>query len=935
MQVIKRGYRGTEGIRFDAIVERIAKQCEGLHRIAKKAPVIVAQRTIDRIYNNITTTKIDEISAVVAESMKTEDPQYGKLASRICISNLHKSTPKSFSQSLEILQRFENIFDDRMYDWAMKHATIIDPWIHDENDYSYDYVGFKILENSYLQRIYPQEYDLLDENNNIVPELRSKFYIEKQEDSDLDSSSYIKYEEELKRIRTQGVIQDRMQYMLMRVAIALYWSYNPLTDSDYSYDDATNVKFSKSQQVEEVSTLPEKDQMEYDKTALEEIKRTYNMMSNMYFTHATPTLYNAMLRNQQLLSCFVLGMDDSIEGINKAIVDSSYIAKCAGGIGMWIHWIRTVGSHIKSTKGKSSGPCKILKIINESMRCWDQGGKRKGSLAIWIEMHNADIFDILRMSHKTGKDENLARDLFYGLWISDLFMERALLGEDWSLFSEDTAPGLSDCYGEEYRELYLKYEREGKAKNKVSTTEILDLICDTLRESGMPYMCFKDAVNNKSNQKNIGTIKSSNLCCEINEFSSTDEYACCTLASLNLPKFLEEDLESTYHTQIVYDYSGKNVILTTDPKQKRKPRVDPETSRCNNVAAGFNTFVNGYRINYNRMIEVVRRMTKNLDRIVDINLYPVIESKRSNMACRPLGIGVQGLADMFAMLKIPFTSEIARQINRDIFETIYYAACSESCELAELHGPYPRFRSYVRPNGTTAPDSPAAQGKLQFDLWQEFANTRNTKWKPPMPTMYKWQPLKDKIVKSGMRNSLLIAPMPTASTSSILGNCESFEPYPAMIYKKEVLAGEFVIANMHMINHLIEIKSWNEQVRNYINEHGGSLQGLTSIPDDIKALYTTVWELPQSKLMEMAADRSPFVDQAQSLNMYMKNTDNQQLFGIMYLAWMYGLKTGSYYTRTKAVTQPANFGRLKNNDKKEKEKDQKTDSNEPCESCSG
>jgi len=594
-------------------------------------------------------------------------------------------------------------------------------------------------------------------------------------------------------LKTNGGIAERPQHMLMRVSVGIH------------KDDIAS--------------------------AIE----TYNLMSEKWFTHATPTLFNSGTPKPQMSSCFLLTMkDDSIAGIFDTLRQCAEISKSAGGIGLSIHNVRANGSYIKGTNGTSNGIIPMLRVFNDTARYVDQGGgKRKGAFAVYLEPWHADVFEFLDLKKNHGKEEQRARDLFYALWIPDLFMEKVMADEDWSLFCPNEAPGLADCYGDEFVALYTKYENEGLARKTVKAQKLWFAICESQIETGNPYILYKDAANSKSNQKNLGTIKSSNLCTEIMEYTAPDEVAVCNLASLALNKFVTK--EGTYDFQKLY--------------------------------------------------EVTYVATKNLNKIIDNNYYPVPEARKSNLRHRPIGLGVQGLADAFMMLKLPFESEDARLLNKNIFETIYFAAATASKDLAKVDGPYETFQG-----------SPISEGKFQFDMWGVKPSDR-----------WDWEGLRKEILEHGVRNSLLLAPMPTASTSQILGNNECFEPYTANLYSRRVLSGDFVIINKHLLKDLIERNLWNEDMNYKLMAQNGSVQNIPEIPDDIKAIYKTVWEISQKTLIDMSADRGAFICQSQSLNIFMEGANFKKLSSMHFYAWKAGLKTGTYYLRTKAARDAIKF----------------------------
>ncbi|XP_064481787.1 ribonucleoside-diphosphate reductase large subunit-like [Ornithodoros turicata] len=566
---------------------------------------------------------------------------------------------------------------------------------------------------------------------------------------------------------------------------------------------------------------------------IEAALNTYNLMSEKWFTHASPTLFNSGTPHPQLSSCFLLTMkDDSIEGIYDTLKQCALISKSAGGIGVNVHCIRASGTYIAGTNGTSNGLVPMLRVYNNTARYVDQGGnKRPGAFAIYLEPWHADIYDFLDLKKNTGKEENRARDLFYALWIPDLFMERVEKNEMWSLMCPHECPGLHDTYGDEFVELYTRYEKEKRYHRQVQAQQLWYAVLESQIETGTPYMLYKDACNRKSNQKNLGTIKCSNLCTEVVEYSSPDEVAVCNLASIALNRYVHNG---------VFDFE--------------------------------------------KLKEVSKVVTRNLNKIIDVNYYPIPEAERSNKRHRPIGIGVQGLADAFILMRYPFDSEEAQLLNKQIFETIYYGALEASCELSETEGPYETYKG-----------SPVSEGILQYDMWNVT------------PTdMWDWAKLKAKIAEHGVRNSLLLAPMPTASTAQILGNNESIEPYTSNIYTRRVLSGEFQVVNQHLLKDLTDRGLWNEDVKNTLIAHNGSVQEL-DIPDDLKALYRTVWEIPQKNVLKMAADRGAFIDQSQSLNVHIAQPNYGKLTSMHFYGWRLGLKTGMYYLRTKPAANAIQF----------------------------
>jgi len=755
MYVVKRSGEQQE-VRFDSITKRISNLCEGLDRNFVD-PVPVTQKVIEGFYNGISTSEVDTLAAETCAYMSQKHHDFSTLAARIAVSNLHKSTSDSFSETCRALYDYVDkqgrnaaLIANDVWTFIEAHASELDAAVDYTRDYGYDYFGFKTLEKSYLLRVH-------------------------------------------------GKIVERPQHMLMRVACGIH---------------AGDVK-----------------------AAIE----TYDLMSKRYFTHATPTLFNAGTPTPQMSSCFLLTcQSDSISGIYDTLKQCAMISKCAGGIGMAMSNIRAQGSYIRGTNGYSNGIVPMLRVFNETARYVDQGGgKRKGSFAMYLEPWHADVYEFLEMKKNHGKEEQRARDLFYALWIPDLFMRRVKENAEWTLFCPNEAydkennRGLMDVWGKEFENMYEKLEAEGKGRKTVKAQQLWSRILDSQMETGTPYMLYKDAANRKSNQQNLGTIHSSNLCTEIIEYSSADEVAVCNLASVALSAFARAEQP--------YDFEG--------------------------------------------LYNVTKVATRNLNKVIDRNHYPVEETRRSNMRHRPIGLGVQGLADAFAIMKLPFESEAAKQLNEDIFETIYFAACEASCELSERDGPYETYAG-----------SPASNGQLQFDLWG----------RTPKSGRWNWADLKEKIAKHGMRNSLLVAPMPTASTAQILGNNESFEPYTQNLYVRRVLSGEFVQVNKHLLRDLITRGLWTEEMRMQLIAHNGSVQHL-DLPADVKELYKTVWEIKQRIVLDMAADRGAYIDQSQSLNIHMIDATIAKLSSMHFHGWQLGLKTGMYYLRTKAATDAIKF----------------------------
>ncbi|MEO9849993.1 MAG: ribonucleoside-diphosphate reductase subunit alpha [Reichenbachiella sp.] len=750
MLVLKRDGR-RESVKFDKVTARIEKLCYGLNTKFIE-PVDIAKKVISGIYDGVTTVELDNLAAETAASLTTVHPDFAKLAARIAISNLHKTTSKSFSNTMKRMYTYidpktgENasLLATDVYGIIKKNAALLDSSIIYDRDFSYDYFGFKTLERSYLMKL-------------------------------------------------DGQIVERPQHMLMRVAIGIH------------------------------------------KEDIEAAIETYNLLSEKWFTHATPTLFNAGTPKPQLSSCFLLTMkDDSIDGIYDTLKQTAKISQSAGGIGLSIHNVRATGSYIKGTNGVSNGIVPMLRNFDMTARYVDQGGgKRKGSFAIYLEPWHADIFEFLDLKKNHGKEEMRARDLFYALWVPDLFMKRVKENGDWTLMCPNECPGLADAYGDEFEKLYERYEAEGKGRKTIKAQDLWFEVLESQIETGTPYMLFKDAANKKSNQKNLGTIKSSNLCTEIMEYTSPDEVAVCNLASIALPMYVTED--GMFDHQRLYDI----------------------------------TYV----------------ITKNLNKVIDVNYYPVPEARNSNLKHRPIGIGVQGLADTFIKMKMAFDSKESRQLNSEIFETIYFASMTASKDLAKVDGAYETFKG-----------SPVSKGIFQYDMWNVTPSER-----------WDWTKLKQDVKKHGVRNSLLLAPMPTASTSQILGNNECFEPYTSNIYTRRVLSGEFIVVNKHLMKDLIAINLWDDSMKNRIMQANGSIQNIPEIPQNIKDLYKTVWEISQKAIIDMSADRGAYICQSQSLNIHLQEPNFGKMTSMHFYAWEKGLKTGMYYLRTKAAADAIKF----------------------------
>ncbi len=757
MYVAKRdGHK--EPVMFDKITDRIKKLCYGLNDLVDA--VKVTMRVIEGLYDGVTTSELDNLAAETAASMTISHPDYAQLAARIAISNLHKNTNKSFSETMKEMYFYVNprtnqkapLLSDEVYEAIQANAEYLNSHIIYNRDFNYDYFGFKTLERSYLLKI-------------------------------------------------NGKIVERPQHMLMRVAVGIH-----LTD-------------------------------------LESVIETYDLMSKKFFTHSIPFLFNAVTPKLQMSSCFLLTMkDDSIDGIYDTLKQTAKISQSAGGIGLSIHNVRATGSYIRGTNGTSNGIVPMLRVFNDTARYVDQGGgKRKGSFAIYLETWHADIFEFLDLKKNTGKEEMRARDLFFAMWTSDLFMNRVQEDTYWTLMCPNECPGLCDVYGDEFETLYTSYETQGKGRKTIRARELWEKILESQIETGTPYMLYKDAANRKSNQKNLGTIRSSNLCTEIMEYTSPDEIAVCNLASISLPMFVE----------------------------------------------------NG-EFNHELLYQVTKRVTRNLNKVIDRNYYPVKEAENSNLRHRPVGLGVQGLADAFILLRMPFTSDEAKKLNQEIFETLYFAAVTSSMEEAKIDGPYSSYKG-----------SPISEGEFQHNLWNIKDEELSGRWD--------WNALRKEVKKHGVRNSLLVAPMPTASTSQILGNNEAFEPYTSNIYTRRVLSGEFIVVNKHLLEDLVKQGLWTENLKQQLMRNNGSVQDL-DIPQDLKELYKTVWEMSMKDIIDMSRHRGYFIDQSQSLNLFMQDANYAKLTSMHFYAWQSGLKTGMYYLRTKAAVDAIKF--TLNNDKK-------------------
>jgi ribonucleoside-diphosphate reductase alpha chain len=758
MKVLKRDGH-LETLRLDKITNRIKKQTYDLDTEFIDA-LEVATKVVAGIYDGISSHELDTLAAETAAGLTSVHPDYSILAARIAITRLHKTTQKSFSDTIEHLYTYidpktglnAGLISEETYAAVMKHKNVLNESIIHDRDLVFDYFGFKTLERSYL-------------------------------------------------LKTNGQVAETPQHMYMRVAVGI-WGSN-----------------------------------------IQQVIKTYDLLSTHQMTHATPTLFNAGTKRPQLSSCFLLMMDDdSIQGIYKTLADVAAISQNAGGIGLAIHNVRSTGSYIKGTNGTSNGIVPMLRVFNETARYVDQGGgKRKGSFAIYLEPWHADVEDWLDLRKNHGKEERRARDLFLALWTPDLFMKRVEEDGDWTLFDpNEIQTPLWEMYGEEFEANYTRLEQENKGRQTIKARQLWQKILDAQIETGTPYILYKDAANKKSNQNNLGTIKSSNLCTEIMEYTSKGEQAVCNLASIPVNKF---------------------VTLG-----KRSGKLKKHTAEYE----------------YQWLYDVAYQTTINLNQVIDVNFYPTPETKLSNMKHRPIGIGVQGMADLFAIMGLPFTSDEAKQLNSDIFETIYFAAMTASVDLARKEGHYESF-----------PGSPLSRGEFQFNLWGFSEDQLSGRWD--------WAKLRKAVMKYGSRNSLLLAPMPTASTAQIMGNNEAFEPFTSNIGTRRTLAGEFVTVNKHLIKDLIALDLWSDIMRMKIIKENGSIQNIPEIPVELKEIYKTVWEIKQKDLIDMSADRGRFICQSQSLNLFIKDANTAKLTSAHFHSWRKGLKTGMYYLRTESA----------------------------------
>ena len=780
MKVLKRNGSIVD-VSFDKISYRIKKLINDstLGKLKYVDADMVTVKVISAICDGISTIKLDELSAEIAISLSTIHPEYGQLASRIIISNMHKNTTECFSEAMEICYantsstgEHNPLISHELISIIREHKDKLNFVVNYTRDYLFDYFGFKTLEKSYLLKILNK-----DNKGNIISNGSSN-----------GSSNEQKYK-----------IIERPQHMWLRVALGLH------------------------------------------KNDIEKAIQTYELMSQFYYTHATPTLYNSGTPRPQMSSCNLIGIEDSMLGIYKCLTDCAMISKFAGGIGVHLSTIRAKGSYIKGTNGLSDGIVPVLKLFNDTARFANQGSKRKGAFAMYMEPWHADIFSFLDMKKNTGKETERARDLFYALWVNDDFMTAVENDADWYLMSEDTSPGLTDAYGIAFTELYYSYVKEGKYRKKVKAREIFDKLIISQIETGMPYMSYKDHVNNKCNQKNIGTIKSSNLCNEITLVSNEDETAVCNICTFSLSKYIEKDNKG-------------NIVF-----------------------------------NHNLLYDIVKIATLNMNNVIDYNFYPTENTRKSNLRHRPIAMGIQGLSNLFFEMKVPFESDEARILNKEIMETIQYAGWTASMELAKE-----RNKTYETYKG-----SPISKGEFQHNLWGIKDNELSGRWD--------WENLRQQIKKYGVLNSMITALPPTASTSQILCNYESFEPQNSNFFMRSTSSGEFPIINKYLIGDLIKCNLWNTKMKDTILVNKGSIQNIPEISDKIKSIYKTIWEIPQKCLIDMSADRAIFVDQTQSLNIYMNPCTIAKLSSLHFYTWKKGLKTGMYYLRTKPATEAQQF----------------------------
>lgn len=796
MRVLKRNGQ-YENVSFDKVLRRIENFGKGLEGIVSPNDLhSIAQKICSSIYDGVKTSDLDELTAQTCYALSTEHPDYAVLAARVSISNHHKNTSPSFSETMSMLYNNTDpkkgtanpLISSELWDVVQQNKDKLNAIMNYDRDYLFDYFGFKTLEKLYL-------------------------------------------------IKVNGKPIERPQHMWMRVALGIH---------------GNDIK---------------------------EAIECYDLMSKRYYTHATPTLFNSGTPRAQMSSCFLTSIkddEDSIEGMYDTLKDLMHISKCAGGIGLHVHKIRARGSYIRGTNGVSTGLIPYCRVINEATRHVNQGGKRNGSAALYLEPWHSDVFEFISLRRNTGAEEERCRDLFVALWIPDLFMKRVQENGMWSLFCPDEAPGLADVYGKEFEELYCKYEEDGLARRQVKAVDLFLEIMKSQVETGGPYMLYKDQCQ-RSNQKNLGVIKSSNLCSEILLYSDPTEYGVCNLSSIVLPSFVEKDEQ------------GKSFF------------------------------------HFKKLEEVVRFIVRSMEKVINKNFYPIPETRRSNMRHRPIGVGIQGLADAYILMRYPYESPEAHALNMHIAETIYYAALSESCAISKQRAEWirdwkettsPELLAKLSPNEWDGPetwfhgpasaypgaystymDSPMQKGQLQFDMWGVV----------PTPGRHDWEGLREQIREWGVRHSCLIALMPTASTSQIMGSTESFEAITSNIYQRRTLAGEFIIINKYLVKDLLELGLWNKDMKNLILANNGSIQSISSIPEDIRALYRTVWEIKQRASIDQSADRGPYVCHTQSLNLYVEDPDFKKIMNMHFYSWKKQLKTGLYYLRTRPRAKTASF----------------------------
>ena len=893
MRVQKRSGEFQE-VSFDKILNRIKALSRGSEFALKLSidETLIAQKVVQEIYDGVNTGELDELSSQIAIAMYSKDPEFKILAGRIAVSNHHKNTLNTFSDKIQLMYDYKNnghnkpLIADYLYELTMKNKDIINETIDYSSDYDFDFFGHKTLEKSYLYRL------------------------------------------------GQDII-ERPQDMLMRVSLAIH------------------------------------------RNDINQALHNYNLMSKHYFTHATPTLYNAGSRREQFASCFLLTMkDDSISGIFDTLKDCALISKYAGGIGLSIHDIRAKDSYISGTNGQSNGLVPMLRVFNDTARYVDQGGgKRNGSFAMYLEPWHADIFEFIELKKNHGQEFDRARDLFYALWISDLFMKRIHDDGEWSLFCPHECPGLSDTWGSEFEKLYISYETDKKYRKQIKARELWQAILTSQIEVGTPYLLYKDACNRKSNQQNLGTIKSSNLCTEIIEYTSPEESAVCNLASISLKKFVIAkdcsniefivyskpdcvycDLAKALMNKMMIDFETRDYTTLTSlsgayPKGVKFPQIYIKKGHNRHHIGGFSELKAYLSPHYDfvGLKEISKQLTINLNHIIDHNYYPTPETKTSNLRHRPIGIGVQGLANVFFEFGYPFDSQEAKDLNEDIFETIYFGAMEASMELAKAREvSMKRYRLWL--NQVTGPSgeigefvssdeikvlkdnlgyiidgeidrdeylgsyssfigSPLQKGQFQFDLWKHTMTD----------IRHDWTSLMGEIQKYGVRNSLLLAPMPTASTAQILGNYECFEPIMSNIYTRRVLSGEYMVINDYLVKDLIHLGIWSSELKDKIITNDGSVKGISEIPNYLQDIYKTVWETKQKNIIDMAVDRGKFICQSQSMNLFLESPNVATMSSMHSYAWKKGLKTGLYYLRSRPSSKAIQF----------------TIAPQDCENCSG